>query len=121
MSTVAASIPTPQARWRTSEVSVVVGVVLILALLVVPLPPFLLDLMLVASIASSIIVLLVALYTVDPLEFSIFPTALLLLTLFRLALNVSSTRLILSRAEAGEVIEAFGEFVIGGNYAVGII
>jgi flagellar biosynthesis protein FlhA len=122
MSTVAASIPTaPQAKWRTSEVAVVVGVVLVLALLVLPLPPFLLDLLLAASIASSVIVLLVALYTTDPLEFSVFPTALLLLTLFRLALNVSSTRLILARGEAGEVIEAFGNFVIGGNYAVGII
>ncbi|MGH7504247.1 MAG: flagellar biosynthesis protein FlhA [Longimicrobiales bacterium] len=123
MSTTAATIPGAGAapKWRTSEVAVVVGVVFMLALLVVPLPPFLLDLLLAASIASSIVVLLVSLYTVDPLEFSIFPTALLLLTLFRLALNVSSTRLILARGEAGKVIEAFGQFVIGGNYAVGII
>jgi flagellar biosynthesis protein FlhA len=122
MSTIAAKIPAqPAGRWRVSEVSVVVSVVLILALLVLPLPAFMLDLLLAASIASSVMVLLVALYTVDPLEFSVFPTALLLLTLFRLALNVSSTRLILSKGEAGDVIEAFGNFVIGGNYAVGII
>jgi flagellar biosynthesis protein FlhA len=66
-------------------------------------------------------VLLVALYTTDPLEFSVFPAMLLILTLFRLALNVSSTRLILSTGEAGKVIDAFGHFVIGGNYAVGVV
>jgi flagellar biosynthesis protein FlhA len=110
-----------EARWRTAEVAVVVGVVLMVALLVLPLPPFMLDMLLAASIASSIVVLIVSLYTVDPLQFSIFPTMLLLLTLFRLALNVSSTRLILGRGEAGKVIEAFGSFVIGGNYAVGLI
>ena len=95
--------------------------VFIIALLVVPLPSFMLDLFLSLSIGISLVVLLVALYTRDPLEFSSFPALLLLLTLFRLALNVSSTRLILSQGRAGQVIEAFGQFVIGGNYAVGLV
>ena len=87
----------------------------------VPLPGVMLDLFLATSIGMSLVVLLVALYTTDPLEFSAFPSLLLLLTLFRLALNVCSTRLILSEGHAGDVIQAFGEFVIGGNYAVGLV
>jgi flagellar biosynthesis protein FlhA len=115
-------LPVPQSgRARLAELAVVGGVLLMVSLLVLPLPPFMLDLLLAASIAASLMVLLVALFTTDPLEFSVFPTALLLMTLFRLALNVSSTRLILSRGEAGAVIEAFGQFVVGGNYAVGIV
>jgi flagellar biosynthesis protein FlhA len=104
-----------------AELAVVASIVFIVLLLVLPLPPLLLDLLLATSIASSLMVLLVALYTEDPLEFSVFPTLLLILTLYRLALNVGSTRLILSRGEAGKVIEAFGTFVIGGNYAVGVV
>ncbi|HET7276008.1 MAG TPA: flagellar biosynthesis protein FlhA [Longimicrobiaceae bacterium] len=104
-----------------AEVALAISVVFIIALLVVPLPGFLLDLFLALSIGASLVVLLVALYTVNPLDFSAFPVILLLLTLFRLALNVSSTRLILSEGHAGAVIQAFGEFVIGGNYAVGIV
>ena len=95
--------------------------VFIIALLVVPLPSIMLDMFLSLSIGMSLVVLLVALYTRDPLEFSSFPALLLLLTLFRLALNVSSTRLILSEGHAGKVIEAFGQFVIGGNYVVGLV
>jgi flagellar biosynthesis protein FlhA len=106
---------------RLAEVGLALAVVFVIALLVVPLPPVVLDLFLALSIGLSIVVLLVALYTTDPLEFSAFPMMLLLLTLFRLALNVSSTRLILAKGEAGAVIHAFGEFVIGGNYAVGIV
>lgn len=122
MSSTAPALPLTHAlRGRLSELGVVTAVVFIIALLVLPLPPFMLDLLLAASIASSLVVLLVALHTTDPLDFSVFPTALLLLTLFRLALNLSSTRLILGRGEAGNVIEAFGEFVVGGNYAVGIV
>ncbi len=106
---------------ENSEVLVVAGVVTVVALLVFPLPPVLLDLFLAMSIASSLLVILVALYIEKPLEFSSFPAVLLLLTLFRLALNVNSTRLILGRGEAGKVIESFGEFVIGGNYVVGAV
>ena len=106
---------------RTAEMGVAIAVVFIIALLVVPLPPFLLDLLLSLSIGVSLVVLLVAIYTTDPLEFSSFPSLILLLTLFRLALNVSSTRLILSEGHAGAVIQAFGQFVVGGNYAVGVV
>ena len=80
-----------------------------------------LDLFLATSIGLSLVVLLTALQTQDALEFSSFPALLLLLTLFRLALNVASTRLILGQGHAGEVIQAFGKFVIGGNYAVGLV
>ncbi|HEY0970392.1 MAG TPA: flagellar biosynthesis protein FlhA [Gemmatimonadales bacterium] len=106
---------------KNAEVALAVGVVFVIALLVVPLPAILLDLFLATAIGLSVVVLLVALQTTDPLEFSSFPALLLLLTLFRLALNVSSTRLILARGDAGEVIRAFGEFVVGGNYAVGVV
>src|SRR3712207_3581493 len=110
----------PKAK-KNADIGLAVVVVSIIALLIVPLPPLLLDLLLAISIGVSLVVLLVAFYTVQPLEFSSFPALLLLLTLFRLALNVRSTTLILGTGEAGHVIEAFGQFVIGGNYAVGVI
>jgi flagellar biosynthesis protein FlhA len=106
---------------RNAEIGMAIAVLFIVALLMVPLPPMLLDLMLATSIGMSLVVLLVALNTTDPLEFSGFPSLLLLLTLFRLALNVCTTRLILSTGHAGSVVQAFGEFVIGGNYAVGLV
>src|SRR5262245_60459955 len=103
---------------RVADVTIALAIVFVIALLVLPLPPILLDLFLSLSIGLSLVVLLVALYSTDPLEFSSFPSLLLLLTLFRLALNVSSTRLILAEGHAGKVIQVFGQFVIGGNYAV---
>src|SRR5438477_1411281 len=106
---------------RSSEVGVGIAVVFVIALLIVPLPPAILDLFLATSIGLSLVVLLTTIQTTEALEFSSFPALLLLLTLFRLALNVSSTRLILTHGEAGKVIQAFGEFVIGGNYAVGLV
>jgi flagellar biosynthesis protein FlhA len=106
---------------RNAEVGLALAVLFIVALLMVPVPGVMLDLMLATSIGMSLVVMLVALNTTDPLEFSGFPSLLLLLTLFRLALNVCSTRLILSQGHAGAVIQAFGEFVIGGNYAVGLV
>jgi flagellar biosynthesis protein FlhA len=116
------AIPAPSTgRQRTAEIGLALAVVFVIALLILPLPPLLLDLFLALSIGLSLVVLLVALYTVNPLDFSAFPALLLLLTLYRLALNVSSTRLILGEGEAGEVIKAFGHFVIGGNYAVGLV
>src|SRR5690606_33544582 len=108
-------------RRRNAEIGLAVAVVLIIALLVVPLPAVLLDLSLAGVIGISIVVLLVALQTTNPLDFSSFPALLLLLTLFRLALNVSSTRLILTEGHAGAVIQSFGEFVVGGNFAVGLV
>ncbi len=99
---------------------------MLLAMMVVPLPPFALDLFFSFNIALSLVVLLVVAYTRRPLDFGVFPSLLLIATLLRLALNVASTRVILLHghdggAAAGKVIQAFGEFVIGGNYAVGLV
>ncbi len=101
-------------------------VVGILVLMVIPLPPFVLDLLLSFNITGAIIVLLVGMYIVHPLQLSSFPSILLLATLFRLALNIASTRIILMHgaegtSAAGKVIQAFGHFVVGGNYLIGII
>ena len=92
-----------------------------LLLLVLPVKPFLLDILLAVSIAISLLILLVILYVKEPAEFSGFPTLLLFVTLYRLALNVSSTRLILLDGYAGDIIEAFGNFVVKGNYVVGLV
>ncbi|HYD52451.1 MAG TPA: flagellar biosynthesis protein FlhA [Gemmatimonadaceae bacterium] len=117
----APALPAPIATRRMAELGLAIAVVFVIALLMVPLPPLLLDLLIASSIGISLVVLLVALNTNDPLEFSSFPQLLLLLTLFRLGLNVSSTRLILTDGHAGEIIQSFGEFVIGGNFAVGLV
>jgi flagellar biosynthesis protein FlhA len=103
------------------ETWLAVGVVIVVALLILPLPPVVLDGLLALSLALSVVVLLVTLGTRDPLEFSTFPSLLLLLTLLRLGLNVSTTRLILSDGYAGEVIEAFGNFLVGGQIVVGLV
>ena len=97
------------------------AVMMILGLLVIPVPPVMLDMMLTFSISFSITVLLVALYLKEPLQFNSFPSLLLILTLMRLSLNVASTRLILSTGNAGQVIDSFGDFVVGGNYIIGVI
>ena len=96
----------------------------LLAIMLVPLPPFLLDMLLSASIGLAMLLFMAALYAEKPVKFSVFPTALLVATVFRLALNVASTRLILlngpdGSGAAGQIIEAFGQFVVGGNYVVG--
>ncbi|MGA2298546.1 MAG: flagellar biosynthesis protein FlhA [FCB group bacterium] len=106
---------------RSSDLALALGVLLVLALLILPLPPFMLDMLLAVNISVSVLILLVAVYLLRPLEFASFPTILLVTTLFRLGLNVASTRLILSDAYAGHIIQAFGTFVIRGNYVVGII
>lgn len=115
----------PKLSWgmllRHNDVVLAVAVVLIVGMLLIPLPPLLLDLMLTVNIALSITILLVTLYTDEPLQYSTFPTILLVTTLYRLGLNVSSTRLILLNGEAGSVIEAFGQFVVGGNFVVGFL
>lgn len=101
---------------------VVVFIVGTIALIIIPLPPFLLDFMFILSMAISLIILLTTMYIKGPLDFSIFPSLLLVTTLLRLALNISSTRLILSNGgEAGQMIETFGTFVLGGNAVVGFI
>ncbi len=101
-------------------------VILILAMMILPLPPVLLDLLFTFNIALSMMVLLVSLYTQKPLEFAVFPTVLLVTTLLRLSLNVASSRIVLLEGHtgadaAGKVIEAFGHFLVGGNYTVGIV
>ena len=110
----------------SADLGLAAAVVGTLMVMVLPIPPQLLDLGLVASIALSLTILVVSLYLREPLDFSAFPSVLLFATLSRLALNVASTRLILLRGEqgpaaAGRVIETFGQFVVGGNYAVGLI
>src|SRR5689334_1484567 len=90
-------------------------------LLVLPVAPFIIDVLLALNIGLSLLVLLAIVYVKDPPEFSGFPTMLLTLTLFRLALNISSTRQILANGYAGEIIESFGHFVIQGNYIVGAV
>ncbi|MGE5585654.1 MAG: flagellar biosynthesis protein FlhA [Bacillota bacterium] len=106
---------------KHSDVLMAVAVVVILVMMIVPLPTFILDVLLTLNITFSLVVLLVSMYTRDALDFSSFPSLLLVATLFRLALNVSSTRLILLHGYAGKVIEAFGNFVVGGNYVVGMV
>ena len=108
------------------ELAVPIAVLMIVVALITPLPSFLLDFLIVLDLMMSVIVMMVAMYIGRPVEFSVFPTVLLLLTLFRLALNVSSSRLILlngntGTAAAGHVIEAFGSFVVGGSYIIGAV
>jgi flagellar biosynthesis protein FlhA len=109
-----------------SGIGVPVGVMAVLAMIIVPLPPIALDVLFTFNIALSLIVVMAVFYVLRPLDFGIFPTVLLLATLLRLALNVASTRVVLLHGHtgshaAGKVIESFGEFVIGGNYAVGVV
>src|SRR5438045_3451006 len=111
---------------KRGDIALAIGVLTILVVLILPLPPLLLDLALAISITLSILILMTALFIHTPLEFSSFPTVLLISTMLRLALNLASTRLILARghegtAAAGHVIEAFGNFVMSGNFVIGII
>jgi len=104
-----------------SNVLSALAVVAIIGLMIMPVNPLALDLLITFNIACAVVILLVALYLKEPLHFSSFPSLLLMVTLYRLALNVASTRLILSKAAAGKVIDSFGDFVIGGNYVIGVI
>ncbi len=106
---------------RHSDLAVVFFVLVAVLMLVVPLPPRLLDVLLAMNISFALLVLLLTMNVRQPLELSMFPSLLLMVTLFRLALNVSATRLILLNGFAGDVINAFGNFVVGGNYAVGFV
>ncbi len=111
-------------QWQRLAAPVLI--ILILAMMILPLPTIMLDMLFTFNIALAMIVLLISLYTLKPLEFSIFPTVLLVTTLLRLSLNVASTRIVLLEGHtgpdaAGKVIEAFGHFLIGGNYTVGIV
>jgi flagellar biosynthesis protein FlhA len=114
------------ALFKRGDIALAIGVMTILVVLILPLPPMLLDLFLAISIILSVLILMTSLFIHAPLEFSAFPTVLLIATMLRLALNLASTRLILARGHegtsaAGHVIEAFGNFVMGGNFVIGII
>ena len=109
-----------------SGIGVPIGVLAVLAMVILPLPPMALDVLFTFNIALSLVVVMAVFYVARPLDFGVFPSVLLLATLLRLALNVASTRVVLlhghtGTASAGKVIESFGEFVVGGNYAVGVV
>ena len=111
---------------KPQELAVALGVMMVMTVMVMPIPPFVLDILLSFSLTFAIIILLVAVFMLAPLEFSIFPSLLLVVTLLRLSLNVASTRIILLHGNegpdaAGQVIQSFGSFVVGGNYVVGTV
>ncbi|MBM7773314.1 flagellar biosynthesis protein FlhA [Actinokineospora baliensis] len=106
---------------RLSQFAVPAGVIMIIVLMVVPMPTFLLDMFIVLNIALALLIVLIAMQVRKPLEFSVFPSILLLATLFRLALNISATRLVLLDGDAGAVIGAFGHAVVGGSLVVGLV
>ncbi|HWS38513.1 MAG TPA: flagellar biosynthesis protein FlhA [Actinoplanes sp.] len=106
---------------KVSRFAVPVGVVGIIIMMVVPLPTFLLDLFIAINITAALLVLLISMFVQKPLDFAVFPALLLVMTLFRLALNISATRLVLRDGDAGKVIHAFGSFVVGGNLVIGLV
>ena len=106
---------------KARDLSVIIGVIMIIVMLVMPLPPGLLSVLIIINISLSLLVLLATMNIRGALDFSVFPSLLLLLTLFRLGLNVSTTRSILSRGDAGAVVETFGTFVVGGQVLVGLV
>lgn len=112
---------------KNTDLAIAIGLMVILCVMIIPVPPLVLDLLLALTLSLSVVIMLVSVYTKKPLDFSTFPTVLLVMTLFRLSLNVASTRNILLRggsdkeAAAGEIIRSFGEFVVEGNYVVGLI
>jgi len=111
---------------KNSDIYMSIGIISVLVIMIIPLPTWLLDILLSCNITFSVVLILISIYIVEALEISIFPSLLLFTTLFRLAINISSTRLILlngdqGTAAAGQVIKAFGTFVVGGNYVVGVV
>ena len=106
---------------NVSKFAVPIGVIGIIVMMVVPLPTFLLDLLIATNITGALLILLIAMFVQKPLDFSVFPALLLVATLFRLALNISATRLVLRDGDAGKVIHAFGSFVVGGNLVIGLV
>ena len=106
---------------KARELIVIVSVIMIVAMLIIPLPTWLLSVLLIINITLALLVLLTAMNMTEPLQFSVFPSLLLLLTLFRLGLNISTTRAILTHGDAGGVVDTFGSFVVGGNLIVGLV
>ena len=109
----------PEARW--SELGLVAFVFGVLMCMILPMRPWMLDIMLALSISTGLLVMLVIIYLRDPAGFTSFPTLLLIVTLFRLGLNIATTRLILGEAQAGQIIQKFGEVVVQNNYVVGFV
>ncbi len=110
-----------KALFKSRDIALAIGLIVLVALMIIPLPAFLLDLLVVLNVALSIGVMLLTMYITQPMEFSVFPTFLLLVTLFRLGINISASRLILLDGNAGNVISAFGNMIVGGNYVVGVV
>ncbi len=124
MSVNASAVKQPSALSRfvfSNDVVTAGAVMTIVLMMIIPLPPLLLDLMITLNIGATVTVLLVAMYITEALQFSVFPSLLLLLTLFRLGISVAATRLILMHGYAGDVIQAFGQFVVGGNVVIGMV
>ncbi|MDP4164128.1 MAG: flagellar biosynthesis protein FlhA [Bacillota bacterium] len=106
---------------KARDLMVMLGVILIVAMLIIPFPTWLLSILIILNISLALLVLLISMNMTEPLQFSVFPSLLLLLTLYRLGLNVSTTRAILTHGDAGGVVETFGTFVVGGNVVVGLV
>ncbi|WP_338452064.1 flagellar biosynthesis protein FlhA [Niallia oryzisoli] len=106
---------------KARDLIVIISVIMIVAMLIIPLPTWLLSILLILNISLALLVLLTSMNMTEPLQFSVFPSLLLLLTLFRLGLNISTTRAILTHGDAGGVVETFGSFVVGGNLIVGMV
>ncbi len=116
-----ANISSLRNLFKSRDIALAFGLVMIVGLMIIPLPPVLVDLLVALNIALSIGVILLTMYISQPMEFSVFPTFLLLITLFRLGLNISASRLILLEGNAGKAIETFGTLIVGGNYVVGVV
>ncbi len=104
---------------KYTDMIAAVFVVVVIVMMIVPLPPFIIDLLIAGNISMALAIVITTLYVPRALEFSVFPSLLLLTTLLRLAINVSVTRLILLHGDAGHMVKAFGDFVVGGNVVVG--
>ncbi|TAK25337.1 MAG: flagellar biosynthesis protein FlhA [Chloroflexota bacterium] len=116
-----ASVQADSRPVQISDLVMAIAAIVIVGLMIIPLPAFILDFLLAINLVAALTVLLVAMYVTEPLQFAVFPALLLVMTLYRLGLNVAATRLILLNGQAGTVIEAFGSFVVGGNYIVGVV
>lgn len=110
-----------QALFKSRDIALAIGLIVLVALMIIPMPAFMVDVLVVLNLALSLGVMLLTMYISEPMEFSVFPTFLLLVTLFRLGINISASRLILLDGDAGNVISAFGNMIVGGNYVVGVV
>src|SRR5438067_8216617 len=121
MAAAADNTTTPNGGYQRSELVLALALLGLLVVFLFPLPPILLDMLLALNFAATILLVLITLGVKQPLDFAVFPSVLLLLTLYRLALNVATTRLVLLNGNAGNIVNAFGQFVVGGNLVVGLV